>query len=99
MVRQTFIRKLRKIGEIPVPEGHLARNKGVSSYFFSTDKMDQLVELLSQEVGESTELQKPNPPGLVFVHRETYVKRRVVLYTASEKENFLIVSIMVWSDI
>ena len=46
MLRQTLVRKLKKIGELQIPEGHLRRNKGVTTYFFDKEKLPMLVELL-----------------------------------------------------
>ena len=49
MLRQALIRRFRKI-DIPVPEGHLRRNKGVSTYFFEKEKRAE-VEGILREAG------------------------------------------------
>lgn len=48
MSRATFIKKLRKFGEIPNPSGHVKRRKGITSYFFDKDKKPGLINFLLQ---------------------------------------------------
>lgn len=51
MTRQTFVRKLRKIGDLPVPRGHVRHNKGATGYFFSRDKLAVVRAFLERELG------------------------------------------------
>ncbi len=61
MLRSSFVKQLKKIGEIPVPEGHLRRNKGVSTYFFDISKLPEIEALLASQGLEN----KGQVPGYV----------------------------------
>ena len=101
MVRATFVKHLRKIGEIPVPEGHLARNKGNSCYFFAPEQREVLQAFLKDNIGEPTVRNKPYPDGTLSYmalskHEPKWVERSVLLWPENEKERFLVVSIAKW---
>lgn len=49
MLRKQFINRLRKLEDIPVPEGHLRSNKGVTTYFFSETKRQEVEALLASQ--------------------------------------------------
>jgi len=49
MLRAQFVRTLRKIGDIAIPEGHARRNKGVTTYFFDNAKLEQVEHLLTEQ--------------------------------------------------
>ena len=102
MVRATFVRNLRKIGEIPVPEGHLQRNKGQSHFFFSVEQRETVQNFLKEHLGEPTPIDKPYPSGtlsyMVFSKSvPKWVDRSVLLWPETEKENFLVVSVAKWN--
>jgi hypothetical protein len=47
VTRSTFVRKLKKIGDLKVPKGHARTNKGVTSYFFPHRKVEEVASLLN----------------------------------------------------
>lgn len=49
MLRNQLYKQFRKIGDIPKVEGHLRRNKGVTTYFFDPSKRSEVEALLQKE--------------------------------------------------
>ena len=54
MEYRTFVRKLRKLGDIPVPIGHVRRRKGTTTYFFCKSAKPKVLEFLTENLGESS---------------------------------------------
>lgn len=50
MRRTTFIRKLKALGEIPVPKGHHRTRKGITTYFFAHSKLTTVLRYVSEAV-------------------------------------------------
>lgn len=48
--RSTFVRRLKKIGEIEVPKGHVRRNKGITTHFFDASALPEVETLLRTRV-------------------------------------------------
>ena len=90
MLRQTLVRRLRAIGEIPVPEGHLRRNKGITTYFFSKEKQQEILEFLRSLGLEEREHGPQTAPGISF--RDTTSN----LSFWYNDEGFVSVSIVRW---
>lgn len=94
MLRSSFVKQLKKIGEIPVPEGHLRRNKGVSTYFFDISKLPEIEALLASQGLEN----KGQVPGYVdgvvhWLRKEEYRSHSIVL---GKKDNWVGCSILRW---
>jgi hypothetical protein len=106
MKKEQFVKRLRAIGEIPVPTGHARRNKGVTSFFFSPDKAEELDTILSEHVGtpvpaehyaEGTQWYKDFPS--LAEHPEPWLGKRtksVLLHPTTDLNDFLVVSVCIW---
>ncbi len=49
MVRATFAKKLRSLGEVPTPEGHVRQKRGMTNYFFANDRRHAVEALLAAQ--------------------------------------------------
>lgn len=83
MLKSTLSRKLKAIGEEPVPEGHKKSNKGVTTFFFAPCKQQQVEQLLEQ--------QGLSPAGV----REEYAHKPTHWKANSHNDSFLTHSIFV----
>jgi hypothetical protein len=95
LLRQTLIRKLRKIGEIPIPEGHLRRNKSVTTYFFDKEKLPKLVELL-QSCGLEDKGQVEMYTAGTILWVDPNWDRRVFLHNVNQYQSFASLTIIRW---
>jgi hypothetical protein len=61
------LKKLRSIAkELPVPEGHKRRRKGMTTYFFETSGLEAILAYLGKRYGPSTVAQFSVTPNWVF---------------------------------
>ncbi len=98
MQRSCFVKNLKKLGEIPIPEGHARVNKGVTTYFLAQDKKDAVESLLT-ECGLSSQqpVKRYYRPTIQWVQKEEdgFLSHDVMV--ASDEKN-LFVSIVRWQD-
>ena len=66
MEYRTFVRKLQKLGDIPVPAGHARRRKGITTYFFPKSTKPKILEFLTENLGESSVVTSYVPGTLSF---------------------------------
>ena len=96
MLKKTLYKKLRAIGEEPVPEGHRKTNKGVTTFFFAPDKQQQVEQLLEQ--------QGLSPAGVyeIYVHKPTHWTTRtqngILTHSifVAQYEGLLFVEVLRW---
>ena len=97
MLRQSFVRRLKAIGDIPVPEGHLRRNKGVTTYFFDKERFDDLQAFL----GNCGLVNKGQVPmyeiGTTQWDKQTSHSHRVFLH-ANPDQPFVSLAILQWPN-
>ena len=107
MLRSAFVKKLRKIGDVPVPKGHLRRNKGTTAYFFAPEKQEELQTLLREYLGEPTPAYAYEHGTLRYVvlSEKGYVLRSVLYFPPTNptrpedhQEPFVTVAICCWGD-
>lgn len=99
MVRATFVKHLRKIGEIPLPEGH---RKGSSCYFFALEKLEILQAFLLEHTSKPDTLGSPYPDGTLYYKKYAqtapqYINRAILLWPLSKSREFLTVEISQWN--
>ena len=65
--RSVFVKKLKKLGDTPVPNGHARRNKGITTYFFKHIQIEEVYEFCRNAIGSDPEVLRGYcPVALMF---------------------------------
>lgn len=97
MTRATLIRRLRALGDTTVPEGHLRTNKGITTYFFLHNKIEEVARFLltvvdPDELNNGPTYDRTTVP-VTLVYSSTDKERRVLLHFQND---FVSVAILRW---
>lgn len=93
VTRAIFVRQLRALGDIPIPEGQARRNKGLTSYFFPHNKIEEVARFLRTHLDDDGPrfLGGYVPIALRYVSPDG--ERRIILYIQNE---FVSVVVLRW---
>lgn len=94
MTRTSFVKQLKKIGDIPTPSGHLRRHKGVTTYFFDATKIPAIESLLRQQGLENKGQVRLYRAGTILW--EDGLSRCVFLHHPNQDQTFASVAILEW---
>ena len=94
MIRAVFVRKLQAIGDIEWPKGHVRRNKGVTTYFFPHDKIEEVARFVTASIEDVKVRYDHTMVPVSLAYQNPSGSKRVLLHLAN---THISVAIMRWS--